>query len=160
MAAVGGASGEAAPIFSGAGGGRRGCRFTLAVQERGACGMLAAHMVPSVGGAGRESPMHDLGVVARIVIVIGGFPVAVWLGALLTREGRPLARVVERHGRVMAAGLILLNMCVNLLKNEQNARVATALELGTIYLLAAGFVPLMRGLQRRADRVVGARRVN
>ena len=103
--------------------------------------------------------MNTFGTTARIVIVLVSMPLAVWLGAVLTREGRPLARMVDRHFRLLVVGLLVMKMCVSLMANDLNARTGQFLELTAIYLMAMLFVPMLRRLQGRTDQALRAKRV-
>lgn len=81
--------------------------------------------------------MNDLGIAVRLVLVLLSFPLVVWLGVVLTREGRPLAGVVERHFRVLLTGLLVGKICLSLLENEGNARMVRGMEMGLVYGVAA-----------------------
>ncbi|MFO7653559.1 MAG: hypothetical protein R6X25_07020 [Candidatus Krumholzibacteriia bacterium] len=96
--------------------------------------------------------MGDLKMSVGLAIVLTGFPLAAWLGAILTREGRPLARVVERHFRFLVIGLFVFNLCLSLLADEQNVPAARILELTVFYLLVMLFVPMLRRLQHKTEQ--------
>jgi hypothetical protein len=96
--------------------------------------------------------MGALGLGLKITILIVSIPLAAWLGAVLTHEGRPLARVVERHFRFLVVGLVLFKLCVSLLANGQNVRTARIFEFAAIYLLAMLFVPMLRRLRHRTEQ--------
>lgn len=101
--------------------------------------------------------MSTLGTSATLVIAIVSIPLAAWLGAVLTREGRPLARIVDGHFRPLVFGLLVLKMCVSFMANEMNARTGQILELTTTYLLAMLFVPMLRRLQRKTEQSLQAK---
>lgn len=97
--------------------------------------------------------MHDVGVAVRLVLVLLSFPLVVWLGVALTREGRPLAGVVERHFRVLVVGLLVAKICLRLLENDGNARVVRGMEMGIVYAFAALVGVGVRRVGRKVVRV-------
>ena len=103
--------------------------------------------------------MSDIGTGVKITLVLVSVPLAAWLGAVLTREGRPLAGLVERHFRILVVGLLVAKLIVSMVTNDQNARIAHVFELAIICLFAMLFVPMLRRLQRSTDQSLGARRV-
>ena len=103
--------------------------------------------------------MSNIGTGFMITLILVSVPLAVWIGAVLTREGRPLAGLIDRHFRILVVGLLVAKAIVSILTNDQNARIAHVFELAIIYLFAMLFVPMLRRLQRSTERSLGARRL-
>jgi hypothetical protein len=78
--------------------------------------------------------MNNIDTGFMITLILASVSLAAWIGAVLTREDRPLAGLVERHLRVLVVGPLVTKAVVSILANDQNARIAHVLELAIIYL--------------------------
>ena len=88
---------------------------------------------------------------AGLFVVLVSFPLFAWLGAVLIREGRPLAQWVFRRFRLLAIGLLVANVVFGQFDQGQRFTWATFGFLISAYLLAMLFVPMLRRLQRSTE---------
>ena len=95
--------------------------------------------------------LTKFGEATSLFVVLVSFPLFVWLGAVLTREGRPLAQFVFRKFRPLVIGLVVANVVFGQFDPGKGFTWATAGFLLSVYLLAMLFLPMLRRLQRSTE---------
>ena len=83
-----------------------------------------------------------------LILGLSSFFIMAWLGAFLTREGRPLAPVVAKHFRLIVIGLVVIHFVCSGAGNPGWVGVVDAV---ASLLLMAMFVPLLRRFQKKTD---------
>jgi len=93
--------------------------------------------------------MNEYGTAGMLVFFLVSLPLAGWLGAVLTRDGRPLGIFVDRYFRVLVLGLLVVIMALRQAGKGQDWPWVKGVELASFYLLAMLFMPMLRRLQSR-----------
>ena len=92
--------------------------------------------------------MDRFGLAAMLTIGLSGMFVAAWLGAVLTREGRPLGRLVERRFRVIVISLVVAHLACGYF---DHFAWVDAVDAVLMILLAMMFMPMLRRLQKSTE---------
>lgn len=93
--------------------------------------------------------LEDFGTAAALIVMLSSFFLVAWLGAVLTRPGRPLHRFVTRWFRPLGLGLIVLHLAADLWADRSGSSLARGVDWGVLLLLLMLFVPLLRHLEPR-----------
>ncbi len=98
--------------------------------------------------------MQGIDTALVVFAAIVSFPLAVWLGAALTRQGRLLHQIAARHFRLAVVGLVVLHVAGRVLESATRPGLGTGVEMTATYLLAMLFVPMLRRLQGRTEEAL------
>ncbi len=97
--------------------------------------------------------MNDFGMAAMLTIGLSGIFIAAWLGAVLTREGRPLGRLVEGRFRLIVVSLVVLHLVCDY---YNHIGWVDAVDAVMMILLAMMFVPMLRRFQKSTEAAAGS----
>lgn len=93
--------------------------------------------------------LKDFGTAAALIALLAGFFLAAWLGAVLTRPGRPLHGFVTRRLKPLAMGLFVLHLVADQWADRGGGGLAHGVDQAVLLLLVMLFVPLLRRLEPR-----------
>lgn len=95
-----------------------------------------------------------MGTAVLLSLAIGGVFLFAWLGAVLTREDRPLGRFVARRFRFLVIGAVAVHLATGF---WEETALTEFLNSAATLLLAMMFVPMLRRLQRKTENEAAAR---
>lgn len=96
--------------------------------------------------------MAEFGKAGLLFAALVVLPLAVWLGAVLTREGKPLGDFVAHRFRWLVIGLMLVHLAVGTGGPLVAQGWADTLDAVALVLLAMLFMPMLRRLQASTQR--------
>ena len=85
--------------------------------------------------------MKDFGTATLLFFGLSSIFILAWLGAFLTREGRPLAGVVKRHLRAIVVGLVVVHLASDF---YDHIVWVDRLDFLVMMLFALMFVPMVK----------------
>jgi hypothetical protein len=108
---------------------------------------------------GRKGPqpkvgemLSEFGKAGLLFLGLVVLPVAAWVGAVLTRDGKPLGVFVDRWFRWLVIGLVVVHFFTGVGGAIREAGWAGPVDFAALVLLAMLFVPMLRRLQRSTSR--------
>ena len=96
--------------------------------------------------------MQDTIFSAKLIVFIVSLPLAVWLGAILTRSGGTVDRFVARHVKWLMLGSVVLLVVSGSLHRNLGSDVWFAIYVVSLYMCAMLIMPVLRLLPARSDR--------
>ena len=95
--------------------------------------------------------MGNVNAALTALLFLAGIPLVAWAGGILTRPGRPLGGLVARHFRALVVGLVVLNVGGRVYASLVSSGPSRGVEVASVYILAALFVPMLRRLQSQTE---------
>jgi hypothetical protein len=96
--------------------------------------------------------MVEFGKAGLVFGLLVALPLAVWVGAMLTREGMPLGRFVDRWFRPLVVVLAVGHLLFGVNGPWDDFVGADMIYWLTFLLLAMLFMPMLRRLQRSTEK--------
>jgi hypothetical protein len=93
-----------------------------------------------------------VGKVPLIALVLVCIPLSALIGGILTRNGKPLGRLVERHYRVVVTSVWLGVVVAGYINSRNSTALSDVVVLIAWCLCAGMFMPSLRYLQNRTGR--------
>ncbi|MFN2369996.1 MAG: hypothetical protein ABR506_02455, partial [Candidatus Krumholzibacteriia bacterium] len=85
--------------------------------------------------------LKEFGTAAALIMMLSSFFLAAWLGAVLTRPGRPLHGFVTRRLKPLVLGLFVLHLAIDQWADRGGGALAHGVDQTVLLLLVMLFVP-------------------